>query len=288
MEKPIISLVASANRVKFWPRIYESLRFHQTPLEVVFVGDTQPEMPLPENFRWIHATVKPAQCYEIGFREAKGELVHWTADDADYCYKGRFGDCLAPLDVAYMHWKGMEAKYGNDKKSVVAMRPIEDGGDVWNFHHFFGGWQHTPMMAPFALLSRDYLVNTLGGYDKRFVSGQSENDVIMRVYQDGGRVEVCLDSMLYVHHKQVHPRDNQGREDNKFRKWYNTDRDVLEECWVHGGRGWYEKLNAMKPSPERESMKFSVPLSSLRLSPVQKFSDENITTVTQGIKGHWV
>ena len=217
MDKPIISIVASANRVEFWPRLYESLRWHQTPLEVIFVGDVKPEFTLPSNFKWIHATVKPAQCYEIGFRAAQGELIHWTADDASYAYKGPLGDCLQPLDIAYKHWQKMEEKYEHDKKSVVALRPIEDGGDVWRFHHFFGGWDHTPLMAPFALLHRDYFVNYLGGYDRRFVSGQSENDVIMRVYEDGGRIELCLESMLYVHHKQVHPRNSEGKEDNKFR-----------------------------------------------------------------------
>jgi hypothetical protein len=273
-------------------RFYESLRGNTIPYEVIFVGNVRPNFPLPANFKHIYTTVKPAQCYEIGFRAATGELIHWTADDADYHCPAHVlpvgQDCFDPLDRAYKLYQDMEARYNHDTKSVVAFRPIEDGGDVYKFHHFFGGWPHTPAMAPFALINREYFVNRLGGYDRRFVSGQSENDVVMRVYEDGGRVEQSMDAFLYVHHRQVHPRDpNTGREDNKFRKWYNTDRDVLEAAWVNGGRGFYEQYNAMKDGPEKESAKRSVPISTKRLQPVERFEDEGLLTQTQGLKGHW-
>ena len=289
MSKPVISLVASANRFEYWMRFYNSLSGNEVPYEVVFVGDKKPNFELPSNFKYIHATCKPAQCYQIGFWAAEGDLIAWTADDASYNYVGPHGNCPNPLDRAYAKWLEMEAANGNDKKSVVAFRPIEDGGDVWSFHHFFGGWPHTPRMAPFALIERDYFVNKLGGYDRRFVSGQSENDVIMRVLEDGGRVEIAMDALLYVHHRQVHPRDpNTGKEDNKFRKWYNTDRDVLEEAWVVGGRGFYEKYNALPPGEGKEAAKRSVPISEKRLVPVESFQKtEDVTTVSQGLKGHW-
>jgi hypothetical protein len=283
MEKPIISLVASANRYEFWPRFFDTLRYHQTPLEVIFVGDRKPPFPLPPFARHIYATVKPAQCYQIAFWEAQGELIHWTADDADYCPKSKYGDCLNPLDIAYKHWLKMEDKYNNDKKSIVALRPIENGGDVWNFHYYFGGCTWSPRMAPFALVHRKYLSEAGTGYDNRFVSGQSENDVIMRVYEDGGRVEVCMEAMLYVHHQQVHPRNPEtGKEDNKFRKWYNKDREILENCWVREGYGRYEKY-----SPEQ--LKSVVHISPTRLLPLEPFiKTEDVYTKTQGEKGHWL
>jgi hypothetical protein len=280
--KPIISLVASANRIEWWTRFYNSLQHHQTPFEVIFVGDRKPNFELPPNMKHIYATCKPCQCYEIGFRAAQGELIHWTADDASYNYKGTHGDCLAPLDVAYKRWLAMEEKYGQDKKSVVAFRPIEDGGDVWNFHHFFGGWIHTPVMAPFALIHRDYFVNKLGGYDRRFVSGQSENDVIMRVYEDGGRVEIAMDAMLYVHHRQVHPPNPK---ENKFRRWYDKDREILENCWVVGGYGFYERLNS---TVGNEEAKKQVKIATKRQLAVERFEDTpDIYIVSQGEKGQW-
>jgi hypothetical protein len=269
-----VSIVASANRVQWWERMYNSLQGNSVNWELILVGDTPPLRTYPDNFRWIEATVKPAQCYEIGFRAAKGEIVGWTADDADYNHKTR--NCPNAIDLVYHHYKEFEKKYG-DNKTVIAMRPIEDGGDVYNFHHFFGNWHHTPVMAPFGFINREWFVNTLGGYDKNFVSGQSENDVVMRAIEAGGRVELCLDCFLYVHHGQVHPRNRETGKDtgNKFRAWYNVDREYLERCWVVGGYGNYE------------SKQQNVKISPTRLCPVDRFDDKDICTITQGALGQW-
>ena len=286
-----VSLVASANRpvlrggFQNWVRFLNSLKENTINYEVIFVGDVKPSFNMlkyPE-FKHIYATVKPAQAYEIGFRHAKGELVHWTADDADYNHPTR--NCPTALDIAYERWVSMERTYGNKKDSVVAMRPIEDGGDVFKFHHFFGGWEETAVMAPFGLVSREKF-HELGGYDSRFVSGQSENDVVMRFLEIGGHVDVCMEAFLYVHHRQVHPRTLDGsREDNKFREWYNTDRLVLENQWVIGGHGFYEKLNA---EGNNALARKTVQISPTRLSPVERFEDKDICTITQGkYKGRW-
>lgn len=281
MERPLISLCASANRIEYWMRLYNSLKGNTISWEIIFVGDRKPNFELPSNFKYIYATVKPAQCYQIAFWAAQGELIAWTADDADYNEPSL--NCPNCLDIAYEAWKRLDDRFNNDKKSVLSFRPIEDGGDVWKFHHYYGGVENTPTMAPFALIHRDYFVNKLSGYDRRFVSGQSENDVIMRVYEDGGRVEVCLDAKLYVHHRQVHPRDPRtGREDNKFRKWYNKDREILENCWTIGGYGFYEKL-------KREDVGKQVQISKTRLLPFESFENTlDVYTITQGEKGHWL
>jgi len=264
-----VSLVASANRTDWWNRFYNSLKGNKINWEVIFVGDTPPKNKMPDNFRWIKATVKPAQCYELGFRLAKGELIHWTADDADYMYNGNTDN----IDRAYYMYKKIEKMTGNNRKTVIAMRPVEDGSlNVWDFHHFFGGWHESPVMAPFGLVDRE-MFHELGGYDRRFVSGQSENDVVMRFLESGGRVEIVMDAYLYVHHHQVHPRNPK---ENRFREWYNTDRQVLEDCWVKEGYGNYEKLN------------HNVTISKTRLSPVERFEDrEDICTFTQGLTGRW-
>lgn len=274
-----ISLVASANRVQWWERFYNSLKGNKINWEVIFVGDTPPLRPMPENFKWIEATVKPAQCYELGFRAAKGELLHWTADDADYIYENNFDN----LDRAYNAYKRVEAQYNNDRKTVIAMRPIEDGSlKVWDFHHLFGGWHNTPVMAPFALVNREKF-HELGGYDRRFVSGQSENDVVMRFYEIGGRCEIVMDAFLYVHHHEVHPRNPK---DNRFREWYKTDRQFLEECWIVGGYGWYEKYGQWAADEEAQK---NVRVAEKRQLPVERFEDtDDICFKTQGPTGRWV
>lgn len=275
-----VSVCASANRIKWWPRFLDSLKGNTIPYEVIFVGDVKPDFDLsnyPE-FKHIYATVKPCQCYEIAFRNSTGELIHWSCDDSDYNFPANH--CPNSLGIGYEFYKQCEAKFG-DKKTIVAMNPCEDGG--WpqeRWHYFFGGHPWSPRMAPLGLINRDYFVNTLKGYDREFISGQSENDVCMRVFEDGGRVEFCKESTLYIHHHQVHPRNSLGKEDNKFRKFYDWDRRVLEQAWIKEGYGYYEKFD---PSKLQEV----VHISSTRLVPHVPFDDKDITTVSQGQKGIW-
>ena len=79
-----LSICASAIRPQNWLRVYDSLKSYGDNFEIVFVGNVRPAYDLPKNFTYIYSTVKPAQCYEIAFRNAKGELLMWTADDALY------------------------------------------------------------------------------------------------------------------------------------------------------------------------------------------------------------
>jgi len=285
-----VSLVASANRVEWWKRFYDSCLGNKISWEVIFVGDKKPIHDLPPNFKHIYATCKPAQCYQIGFWAAQGELISWTADDADYNDPSL--QCPDSLDRAYNHWLKMDERYHHDKKSIVAFRTVEDGVDSLNWNHLFLGWKETPMMAPFALIHRDYFLNKLGGYDRRFISGQSENDIVMRVYEDGGRLEVVHDAKLAVHHRQVHLRDTnpKKKKNGKFREWYSFDRELLENFWIHGGYGQYNKArkNPLQRYIPRMRKSIVSKISKTRLVPFEPFENSaDVHHVTQSLTGGW-
>lgn len=284
MEDIQISLCASANRTRWWMLFLDSLKGNSIKYEVIFVGDVEPTFDVsryPE-LKYIKASVKPCQCYNLAFEAARGELLTWTADDADYNCPDK--NCPNALDVAYNYWQNMNKKYNNDRKSVVAFRPIEDGGDVQERQHYLVGqclW--TPMMAPFGLVDRKNFFEHLGGYDKNFCSGQAENDAVMRIIEDGGRVEFCREAFVYVHHKRCHPRDPKtGKEDNKFRKFYWDDRKVLEEAWIREGFG---HCNTYEPN----ELKNRITISKTRLIPFEPFEKtEDRFVVSQGkYKGIW-
>jgi len=260
-----ISLVASAVRPQSWMRFYESLKGNQLKIEVVFVGPKKPDFALPSNFNYIYATVKPAQCYEIGFRAAQGELVGWTADDCFYN-----GVNQANLDMLYKFFFDQ-----NERKLVVAQRSIEDGRDIWYRHHFFGDWGHTPIMAPLGFMLNDYL-RELGGYDRRFISGQSENDVVMRVLENGGKVVRHMDSYVHIDHRNSH----EANASSGVRQYYVADREFLENCWVVGGYGAYGTGGTNLRGTKIE-------ISKTRLIPFEPFSDTDITGVSQEPKGRW-
>jgi len=267
MENIQVSLVASAIRTQHWEKFLNSLKGNKVNIEVIFVGPRKPDFDLTKypHFKYIEATTKPCQCYQIGFFEAKGELVGWTADDAVY-------DLRAPdnIDSIYNFYKSF-----NDDKVVVAQRPIEDGRDIWYRHHFFGDWNQTPIMAPLGFMSRDFL-NRIGGYDRNFISGQAENDICMRAIEAGGKVVRSMDSYVHVFHQICH--EKQGPQSSGMRKYYVADREVLENAWVVGGYGAYGKGGQV--------MRAQVRISRKRLKPVESFeNNDTITTVTQGPRG---
>lgn len=255
---PKISLVASAARPAFWQRFYHSLLGNEVPFEVIFVGPNAPDFELPHNFYFVPTNVKPAQCYEIGLRAAKGLLVGWTADDADYNHPNL--NCPNALDRIWNHYMQVDAT------TILAMRTIEDGNDVSESHHLFFDDRATPRMAPLGFINRSWLMS-LGGYDRNFICGQSENDVVMRALADGGTVELVNDAKVYLHHAQCHGVYS-------FRQGYNTDREFLESCWINEGYGTYEN-------------KLPYTISPVRLKEFQPFTEYELLNVNQGPAGRW-
>ena len=167
----------------------------------------------------------------------------WTADDA--YYEGN------ALDFAYEKYKE------NNNKTIVGLRTIEDGRDITNVHRLIGKDYNSPIMSPFGMMNRE-LFNELGGYDRRFICGQSENDVVMRVREIGGAVVYC-DKKVFVEHDKIHEQGTVFRS-----PYYTYDRMVLESFWVKDGK-----------------------IVNNRLLPIERFDDKDITTITQSNKGKW-
>lgn len=240
------SLCASAIRSKNWEKVLQSLKSNTVKYEVIFAGNIKPEFDLSKypEFTYIFTTVKPAQAYQCCFNRASGHLLSWVADDAIYPSNA--------LDNIYNFYKLF-----NDDKVVVAFRTIEDGRDITDVHRFRGKDNNSPRMAPFGVVNRD-LFNKLGGYDRNFVCGQSENDVVMRFLEIGGRVEIS-NIPVYVEHEKNHI------EGTVFRSgWFHKDREVLEDAWIQDGK-----------------------ILAKRKYPAEPFQEENILTKTQSNKGSW-
>ena len=250
-------------RPQVWQSFFDSLKGNQYPIEVIFVGHIKPDFELPDFVTYIYATVKPSQCYEIGFRTAKGELIACTADDATYNHINTNN-----LDILYDFYKSF-----NNRKLVVGQRPIEDQRDVFKNHYFFGKQPHTPYMLPFGFMDRE-LFHELGGYDKRFVCGQAENDMVMRVLEIGGETHLCMNSYVWVDHTNIH--DWQHTKTQGFRHWYPKDREILENSWVEEGYGHFS------------ATKRAGTISKTRLLPVESYVNiPEMNTITQGEKGNW-
>lgn len=252
-----ISICMSSIRPHLWQEIINSIKGNKYPIEIVFVGDVKPDFELPDNVQYHYATVKPAQCYAISFFRAKGELILWSADDGVYDYQQPNN-----LDILYDFYKNL-----NTVNAVVGVRPIEDNRDVFRNHYFFGKQAWSPYMLPFGAMDRQ-LFYEIGGYDNQFIAGQSENDVVMRMYERKARVELCMNSFIFVQHVQKH--DWKRSNSVGFRHKYPYDRERLEECWVKEGKNYYKKFKKGTILKNRKC-------------PVESYIDrEDIYTINQG------
>ncbi len=228
-----VSLFASAVRPKLWPALFKSLEGTTVEYEIVFAGNVQPAVDqLHPKLNYIYTgNTKPSQCYEVSRRHCIGETVVWTADDAEY-----------PNNVigkAYEYWKKQ-----NNPKLILSIQTKESGYNLpegqlfdMNVHRFFAGNPQTPLMAPLAMMSRN-LLEALGGLDRRYVCGQYENDIVMRAYKTGAKVEVFggQDCYIDLDHlgKSLEIGESKVEADflnRPFAKGYQIDRQVLESSW---------------------------------------------------------
>lgn len=179
---PIFSIIASAHRTKDWLDFYKSIKTN-LEFEIIFVGEKAPDFKLPNNFHYIYSPVKPTQCAEIAIRNSKGELVHWTADDAEYSPQA--------LDKVYDLYKKE-----NNYKCMIGFHLFEQAlnGKLYekaDVHRCAG-----LLAIPFGVISRKF-IDEIGIYDINFIAGQCENDMVLRGYEAGGYVKICYGAELY-------------------------------------------------------------------------------------------
>lgn len=249
----LVSLFASAVRPQFFKTFLDSLKSTSVDFEVIFAGNLSPtqvvlfmtEYPF---FRYTHTeNIKPCQDYEIARRACTGELVHWTADDCEYSE-----DCIGK---AYRHWKSL-----NEEKTILSIQTKENGMFCDMTKHDFFGWRTTGhTMAPLGLMSRK-LLDDMGGYDRRYICGQGENDFVMRTFALGGRVEIWgdKDNLITIDHYRRHGIYR------PFAKGYEHDRSILEGTWIKDGKITLERQDTFEPFEETDiltkSQSFNLPL----------------------------
>ena len=267
MDNIKVSIIASSVRPELYNFFFESLDDEDIPLEVIFVGNNNDfefdeEWHSKYRFQYIETeNIKPSQCYEIARREAKGELIQWSADDCEY----RNGI----LTKAYNHWKSI-----NNKKLILSLQTREfylGGGDGFcdmTLHSFHGGNRNTPLMAPLALISREYL-EELGGFDRRFICGQYENLTVCQAYEDGGTVKIFGDRQSYIEIDHINKSKLCGESQTikdfykrPFARGYEHDRRILESAVeVQGNR--------------------------VTIKSFQPYEDDNLLNVSQSHRGEW-
>jgi len=255
------SLVAPSIRPHLWERFCNSLLSSKLNWEVIFVGPFPPISQLPSNFRWIEATCKPSQCTHIGFMEAKGEIISLTADDTIY-FSPNENNSIDNMYNFIKNYKGSE--FLNPLKLAYGFRMFEDDfcaeTSLTHYINFVSEPKTTPLLYPYFAIYRDFY-SELGGYDSRFITGQAENDLQLRIAYHYGNSKgtLCSTAMVWAQHSS---HDNKG----KFREYHAQDSATLKKLW-RNQEGFHIRTNE-------------------ELRPYNY--DSSIYKVSQGEKGEWI
>lgn len=255
-----ISLVAPSIRPHLWEKFCNSLANNDIEWEAIFVGPLPPLGKLPDNFRWIQSSVKPSQCTHIGFLEAKGELISLTADDAIYFTP----DGNGALDNMYNFVKNFPSSSQYIREKITyGFRMFEDSFCIETTQtHYLAenGKKVGPLLFPFFVMHKD-LYNEMKGYDTRFICGQAETDLQLRITAKYGNTEssVCPTAMVWANHDEGH--QNKG----KFREYHAKECKYIKDMWI--------KDYSIVIRPEILWQLYN--------------NDDSIYTISQGNKGEW-
>lgn len=284
-----ISLIMSSIRPHNWQPLLDSLKSNTIKYEVIgsgFLDENIRKQALTEEypeFKYIKTEdIKPAQCYEISRRAAKGELVGWISDD-----------CIFPeggLDKIYKFYKNtyeeswVRVNGEFYKKIVIAVKNYDKAteNNELNDQRFFARNYNTPQMARYGFMSREYLEH-LKGFDSKYVYGKFADDVCMRVLADGGKVVKFTDVTVNI--------DNSVKNGATTNWWtgVNQDSESLEHSWVIEGYKDYEKamfvnINGLFqpyfPISNRE-------VTLQRLDRFEPFEEKGLLTDSQGKNTRW-
>lgn len=294
MSIPIISLFASAVRIPLFNFFLDSLSKENIIIEVIFCGNAKGFSNVGEIhtyhkanviFKYITSNnIKPSQAYEAARIECSGEVIVWVADDAEF--KNNI------LTKAYNYWKSQ-----NNKKLILSLQTWETGYNTpdgilcdMNQHRFFGFDENSPLMAPIGMMSREYL-NELGGLDRRYICGQYENDITMRVLSDGGKVEIFGDKESYVEIDHLKKSKMIGESTDMadflqrpFAKGYKHDRNTLLASWTTFNKD--KMIKALRDNKYTKMNDYRN-ISPIRLDAFEPYENKDILIKSQSYRGVW-
>ena len=277
---PIISVVASAIRTDFWKKFYGCLELNKIPFECVLVGHVKPNFELPKNVRHIYSEVKPAQCFHIGIKEARGKYIFTSQDDIVFS-----PNALDKLHIL-LESKGDKNSYAtgrivtcgiDDKKlSSIKMRK-KSGMYFWGkfSRKYIKKKEYCPLLpngSPLLFHKETYM--RLGGFDNRFIGSYKELDFAMRLYEAGGKGLLDMD-VLCVEYKDgsIFPEELSGLDSTLFYSWWCGIKDNPTKRY-----GYDERIPFTRKMMKTEGIVFKN-----RSEPVKSYvNDDTLILKSQG------
>ncbi|MHA1469763.1 MAG: thiamine pyrophosphate-dependent enzyme [Candidatus Asgardarchaeia archaeon] len=283
--KPIVSVVSPAIKIDFWKEYYDGLQENYIPFEVIFIGHIRPDFELPENFRYIYAEVKPAQCFHIGMLEARGDFIFNSGDDLSYPNKNAL-DCLYDHLIElgnneYNFSAGALGRYiykPKIDKFVICKRasPSRFFFGKRSGKHLSRGYYCPFLPNGAGLMFHKEAYFKLGGIDKNFICSYYAEDFAMRLYEAGGQ-------SIYV--KEVRTVENNEGYGSISPSLAARDAALFSSLWCEWRLNSSEKygIDRIIRATKRQVERCIVVARSKRSDPVATYvNDKKLTTISQG------
>ena len=171
------SLVSPAIRTENWLKIYESVKSNNTYFEIIFAGPRRPNFKLPQNFKYIETNVKPAQCWEILYENARGKYIMNIGDDFIFKTKNPLDKLDEELEV-----------YKNEKILLGLTYKFRDIDQTKQQTFKINNNENESALLPMCPPLKKELWYRYGRFDSRFICTLMEADFFLRMINDGYKV----------------------------------------------------------------------------------------------------
>jgi hypothetical protein len=243
------SLVSPAIRTENWMRVYNSILSNNCKFELIFAGPRKPEFKLPDNFRYINTNVKPAQCWELLYKNSKGNYIMNISDDLIFRTKNPLNKLTQELE-RYKNQKiliGLRYKFRNIEQTKHMTFKINNDQDQTEL---------LPMCPPL----RRKLWYKYKRFDSRFICTLMEADFFLRMTRDG--YKVINSEVLITEDKDMEDVRKMSRD------YMRIDRKLMLKLWTKKENG-------------------EIVFSKTRNEPVKNFLEKNLLTKSQRPCGRW-
>lgn len=213
-----VSIICPSVRPNLWGNFISSIRKNKCNYEIIFIGNESEHEITDKNVFVYKSDLEFAPCISIGFEKSTGDVIHWTTDDLIY-EEGS-------IDCIFDFFNRVE-----EKKIAVAVREKRMDGSEVTFEHTLKQNYNVSSgtLLAFGAMRKDYF-KELGGVDKRFTGTEWENDMSLRILQDGGSIVILDGSVVYSDHTVIHPNGS------PVKKTLERGKELIRELWIDEGR----------------------------------------------------
>lgn len=230
----MITFICPSIRPKYWDYIQKSIHHNKIKYEILFIG---PKKNLGDkqmdNCKFIKSYVKPSQCFQIGLKKSKYDLICLLADDFKFPKKN-------------ILFEISKAKRLIKTKKLLSLRLKSYGCKTW-----IPTKEYNYMKLPFAPIIEKKLFFKVGGIDKGFLATFHDLDLYLRILSKGYKIKY-LDII-------IEERERDHIEPSLYHRNSSVDKKYFQRLWFRKGKFNLKRVQKVKKFKEKNLVNITQP-----------------------------